>query len=229
MNKRRSILLTIILILVVTFIIIYLNWGEYEHKLEKTEIIEVEDSTDAQGYIQPSLDDLEGLYKVDAETGKAEILFQLDGLKNTRGGFEKFIVNFTVPDDFTQSKLEVIVDVSSIKTGNSMRDEHVMDSDFFNEAEFPEIHYLAEAINFSEGHYEARGVLELLGEANELDFIFDHKGGQDLADSKRIEVFEGEFVFDRTAYGMEESTGVGNDVSISFYVELEKDQSPEIE
>ena len=58
--------------------------------------------------------------------------------KYTKGIFENFDIIFKVSeDDPSKSKLRVIIDVSSINTDNEMRDENLMDEDYFSLTNFP--------------------------------------------------------------------------------------------
>ena len=208
--------------LITVLIIFNMDWGERTSTVEKTEIEEAVDSVDENGIILPSLDDLEGMYDVDTESGKAELLFEIDGLKNTKGAFEKFEASFDIKDDFATSLLRVKIDAASINTENDMRDDHLKEPDYFDVKKYPNIIFESDNISFEEGTYTASGDLEFLGNTNSMDITFEHNGGQDLEGDVRIEVFEGSFEFDRTQYGMEEESGIGNIVSITFYVELEK-------
>lgn len=203
-------------------IVFNMDWGERTSTIEKTDIVEVEDSTDTDGNILPGLDDLMGTYSVSTETGKAELLFEIDGLKETKGAFESFEVNFDIKDDFTASELEVSIQSATINTENEMRDDHLKEADYFNVETYPEIRFFASSIAFEDEKYTAAGDLEFIGASNPLTISFDHVGGQDLENGTHIEVFEGNFEFDRTEYGMEEESSIGNVVGISFYVELEQ-------
>lgn len=223
--KKKIIIggLVLLVIGIITIAVMFtMDWGGRTSTIEKTEVIEHKDSTTETGEVLPALDELVGNYSVNSSTGKAELLFEIDGLKNTQGAFEKFEVNFEVAEDFTHSILDVIIDAKSINTENEMRDEHLKDEDYFNVKKFPKIKYHATSIEFLDSLYKANGELEFMGEKNSLSIDFDFIGGQDLED-KRIEVFEGNFEFDRTKYGMEHESGIGDIVKISFYLELEKE------
>ena len=84
------------------------------------------------------------------------------------------------------------------------------------------ITYEANVITWNEGIYTAEGELTLLATTKALSFEFEHLGGGINENNASFEAFEGAFVFDRTEYGMQEEAGVGNDVTLSFYLELVK-------
>ncbi len=201
--------------------ILYFFRGGYESKIDKTGGLEIVDSVDTLGRITPAMDLLLGDYNVNSQTGKAEILFDVDGLKSTQGAYTKFVISLNVPDDYTKSELNVSIEASSIDTENEMRDEHLREADFFDVKKFPKITFRSREFVFNDSNYTCYGDIGFIGLEKELNFDFRFLGGKDF-DNKRIEVFEGTFIFDRINYGMEESSGIGNEVNVSFYVELEK-------
>ena len=79
----------------------YITSGEYESQLEKSDLTQEDTKLDSLGVISPSLGELEGLYKVESgEDVAAELLFTTDGLKNTKGAFEDFVIDFDIQDDY---------------------------------------------------------------------------------------------------------------------------------
>lgn len=196
-------------------------WGNYESNLEKSELTKVENDFDSSGVVLPSLDDLYGIYHVESGEGNiAEILFKIDGLKNTVGAFEEFSIDFDIKDSFALSNLDVVIQAASVNTENATRDESLVSQDFFHVAKFPTIEYHAEQIEFKNSVYTAKGELTLMGTTKTLEVPFKHVGSGRNKNKVDFEAFEGEFEFDRTQYGMVEEAGVGNIVKISFYCEM---------
>jgi polyisoprenoid-binding protein YceI len=219
MIKKIVIIGSIIVVLGV-IVMFAVPWGEYESNLEKTELENTVEYDESAEITAPSIS--EGSYSVDSKDNNgAEILFMTSGLKDTKGGFDEFNISFNVAEDFKQSTLNVEIQTSTINTGNTMRDEHLLEEDFFHVEEYPLISYVAEAIDFGDTSYVAKGSLTLNGTTKELDVPFLHLGGGEK-DLVPFEAFEGTVVFDRTQYGQEESSGAGNEVTLSFYCELQK-------
>lgn len=218
----KKIVFAIIVLVAISAAILYvIPWGNYESNIQKTEILETTVQTDSTGQVVASMDLIEGDYFM--KTGEdfiGEILFDIDGLKNTRGAYEKFEVSLTVPDDYTSSTLDVIIDAGSVNTNNSMRDESLVSDEFFDVKKYPEIRYSGKAVELSDTAYVAKGELTLMASTKSLDVPFKHLGSGTYDDGRVFEAFEGVFTFDRTQYGMKEEGGVGNDVKISFYCEL---------
>jgi polyisoprenoid-binding protein YceI len=220
---KKLIIAGFILGLIGVAVFFYITSGEYESQLEKSEIVQEEVKVDSLGEIKASIDDLEGMYKIKSGEGvAAELLFTTDGLKNTKGAFEDFTVDFDIAKDYTTSSLSITIQTKSINTGNKMRDESLLEEDFFDEPKYPTIVFKSSSLIFMEGKYKTEGELTLNGSTNMLTIPFNHLGAGENEKGDSFEAFEGTFEFDRTEYGQEEVTGTGNVVVISFYCELEK-------
>ncbi|MEX1002213.1 MAG: YceI family protein [Crocinitomicaceae bacterium] len=223
--KKKLIIGGIIVVAVGAAALFLIPWGEYESKLQKSELSETTDygnTEKAEEDLPPSLDRLEGTYYVNSKKGDgAEILFHVDGLKNTKGGFDEFEVTFEVPDDFKTSQLDVIIQTKSINTGNTMRDKHLREADFFHIEQYPTTEYHASQIVLGDTSYLAKGELTLNGKTKALDLPFKHLGSGGEGENA-FEAFEGVFEFDRTQYGQEGFSGVGDVIRLSFYCELKK-------
>lgn len=217
---KRILAVGIVLAIIAGAVLYFIPWGEYESKIEKSEVV-TEEVVDSTGNVVPTLSTIQGLYKIESGEGvQAEILFHVEGLKNTKGAFEEFSIAFEVPEDYTQSKLTVDIAAKSINTNNSMRDEELLGEDFFRVEEYPEINFEATSISQTDTGYVAHGDLTLMGKAKPLEVPFKHLGKGVNDNDEAFEAFEGQFEFDRTAHGMEEVTSVGNIVTVNFYCEL---------
>jgi polyisoprenoid-binding protein YceI len=217
---KKIVIFGVALAVIAVGVVMIVPWGEYESNLEKTELENVVEYDEAIEMTAPSIS--EGTYSIVSENKTtAEILFLTSGLKDTKGGFDNFSIEFNVAEDFKASDLLVEIETKSIQTGNTMRDEHLLEVDFFDAEKYPTITYTANAIDFADTSYVAKGSLTLNGTTKELDVAFLHLGGGEKDDIP-FEAFEGSVTFDRTQYGQEESSGAGNEVTLNFYCELEK-------
>jgi polyisoprenoid-binding protein YceI len=61
---------------------------------------------------------------------------QVEGRFNTFNGTVS-----TTNDDFTDAKIDITVDVNSINTANTMRDNHLKGEEFFNAEKYPEMKF----------------------------------------------------------------------------------------
>ena len=222
MNRKRIILIVAIVAVLgvgAAVLIINNNWGEYESNVVRSELDDTVTYSNNEENYPPSLDEIEGIYSVEKLDGNADILFHTEGLKSTKGGFDDFTISFNVLDDFRQSSLEVVIETESLNTGNSTRDEHLMEADFFDAKKYPQIIFKSSSVELGDTSYIAKGELTLNGTTKKLDVPFQHLGAGG-SDGVPFETFEGAFQIDRTEFGQEESSGVGNIVEISFYCEL---------
>jgi len=63
-------------------------------------------------------------------------------ITNVSGNFNKFeVVAETPSDDFSNAKINVNVEVDSINTNNTQRDEHLRNADFFESEKYPNIQF----------------------------------------------------------------------------------------
>lgn len=82
-----------------------------------------------------------------------------------RGQFKQYsgVVDLD-PEDFTRSSFEGEIDVASIDTGNTQRDEHLRASDFFDAPNHPKITFKSTRIERKgEGEYVVHGDITIRG------------------------------------------------------------------
>ena len=224
MNKKIGRVLILLLIgCVIGFGILYQTWGgNPESKLNKTTLLENTMITNS------SFDSILGTTWINQEndTSSSEVSFTIESSpKYTKGIFENFDIIFKVSeDDPSKSKLRVTIDVSSINTDNEMRDENLMDEDYFSLTNFPKISFQSNEITKTDSTYLTRGIIDMMGLQNELSFNFIFKGIGENNRQQKVAIFEGEFTLDRVKLGMPTIKSISNEVDVKFYCELvEKD------
>ena len=128
------------------------------------------------------------------------------------------------------SKIEVIVDVSSIDTRQEQRDNHLRSPDFFDVARFPTMRFISKRIEGDiDGEFRVIGDLTIRGVTHEVTLDATAEGrvrdpwGNDRAG------FSAKTKISRSAFGLTwnqalETGGVvvGDDVKLSIDVELVK-------
>jgi len=222
-SKIRLALILILTGSVVGFGILYQNWGgNPESKLNKTTL------SDNPKKKNSSFDSILGTTWVNQkyDSSSSEVSFSIESSpKYTKGIFENFDIIFKISeDDPSKSKLRVTIDVSSINTDNEMRDENLMDEDYFSLNNFPKISFQSNEIIKTDSTYLTRGVIDMMGLQNELNFDFIYKGKGENNRQQKVAIFEGEFTLDRVKLGMPTVKSIGDEVDVKFYCELiEKD------
>ena len=218
-NKIRLALILILTGCVVGFGILYQTWGgNPESKLNKTTLLEHPKKTNS------SFDNMLGTTWINQknDSSSSEVSFTIESSpKYTKGIFENVDILFKVSeDDPTKSKLSVTIDVSSINTDNEMRDENLMDDDYFNLISFPKISFQSNKIIKTDSSYLTRGIIDMMGLQNELSFDFIFKGLGENNRQQKVAIFEGEFTLNRVKLGMPTIKSIGDQVDVKFYCEL---------
>jgi polyisoprenoid-binding protein YceI len=88
---------------------------------------------------------------------------EFSGLKGT--------VSFD-PNDLANSKFDATIDVSTINTGNGMKNTHAKSEKWFDAEKYPTIQFTSSAISKSALGYEAKGILSMHGVQKEIAIPF---------------------------------------------------------
>ena len=119
---------------------------------------------------------------------------------------------------FDGSQVEVTIDVASISTNDSSRDDHLTGPDFFNAKKFPSISFISSTIRGR----EVTGELSIRGVTRKI--ILELTKPLDLQKALTV---QGKTKIERKSFGLSwnaaiEAGGVlvGDDISISFEVVL---------
>jgi polyisoprenoid-binding protein YceI len=98
--------------------------------------------------------DLSGSWLVEPQASHARFVAgTLAGVAKTPGRFRALSGNLVV--DRTRAAGSLVIDSSSVDTGNRMRDRHLRARDFFDVKRYPELHYELRSIS-SQGSGSAR-------------------------------------------------------------------------
>jgi polyisoprenoid-binding protein YceI len=152
-------------------------------------------------------------------------------LTNVWGEFTDYTAELEYdPANPTASTIKVVIDISSIDTGNEKRDQHLLSADFFNAAEFPTMTFISKEIKpMGNNKLKAKGNLTIRGETHMIELMVD--GPSDPLDFMgTIKVgASAEAKINRTEWGLTWNrtleTGnlvVGEDVTIVIDAELDK-------
>lgn len=96
------------------------------------------------------------------------------------------------PNDLANSKFDVSIDVTTINTGNGMKNTHAKSPMWFDAEKFPTIKYSSSAITKTAAGYEAKGTLEMHGVQKEFVIPFTFTDN----------VFSGTFEVNRMDYNI---------------------------
>ncbi|RYM33602.1 YceI family protein [Brumimicrobium glaciale] len=161
-----------------------------------------------------------GSWKIDEEISK--IFFELGPPSGrVNGEFNKVKGKFEVTENPENSTIKVILPVKNISTYNSMRDESLMDEEYFHEEKHPELTFDSKSFSKKEDGYLVEGTFTLLGITNPIDLTLKLVGVGEK-DGNEIMVLWGKASLNRTDYGMPSSAKIGDVVDFHFEVQLTK-------
>lgn len=159
-----------------------------------------------------------GNWKIDSENSKVN--FELgpdDG--RTKGEFKTVKGSFHVKEKEENSSISVTLPVESLTTFNSMRDEHLMESDYFHEEKYPTMEFKSKSFEAKGDGFIVVGDFTMMGITNEIDLTLKLVGIGEK-DGKRIMVLWGKSQLNRTDFGMSSSSKIGDIVDFYFEVQL---------
>lgn len=108
--------------------------------------------------------------------------------------------------DLPASRFDVTIDVSSINTGNGLKNTHAKGGKWFEASKYPTIHFVSSKITKTDAGYEVQGELEMHGVKKPFTIPFtftkNNNGG----------IFNGNFDVNRTQFGIGEPGGRVDDV-----------------
>ena len=113
-------------------------------------------------------------YTIDSSHSSAQFSVRHMMISNVKGEFSK--VSGTIvydPANLGVSKIEAVIDVSSINRREPRRDEHLKSADFFDIARFPTLIFKSKQIWESEGKPQARCDLTMHGVTREIVLVID--------------------------------------------------------
>ena len=145
-----------------------------------------------------------------------------------KGVFEDYEADIRFdPDNLATSYIEVDIAVNSVNTRNTDRDEHLQSEDFFNAAEWPEIHFRSERIEQRGQSYVAIGELTIRDVSRPFELPFTLLGIMEnpMKEGTMVDGIQAETSLERNDYGV--GTGswaatavVGGEVGIDLSLEL---------
>ncbi|MFJ7676695.1 YceI family protein [Peribacillus sp. NPDC046944] len=153
-------------------------------------------------------------------------------IAKVKGSFNKFDANISAdPTDLTTAEIDFTVDLSSIDTRNTDRDNHLRSADFFDVEKNPELIFKATDIKKTDDdEYAVTGDVTLHGVTKEETFVMTFEGqGKDPWGTEKAG-FSGKGKVKRSDYGLTynaalETGGVliGDQITISIDIEAARE------
>ncbi|GAA0451431.1 YceI family protein [Streptomyces sp. NPDC046215] len=105
-----------------------------------------------------------GRWRIDPDHTAVRFIARHIGLAEVHGRFNRFEGTLWIGETMDDSRLDVVIDTSSIDTGVAQRDEHLRSAEFLNVAGFPYMQFTSERFAHRGGsRWTVHGVLNLHG------------------------------------------------------------------
>ena len=113
-------------------------------------------------------------------------------------------------NDLASSNFNISVEVSSINTGNGMKNKHAKSDKWFDIKTYPKIYFVSKSFTKTTSGYNVIGTLEMHGTKKEITIPFTFR------DNK----FTGSFTVNRMDYGVGSMEGMSKKVSNEIRLEI---------
>lgn len=166
----------------------------------------------AQGSLKPHRDGSKIGFSLRHLTGRAE------------GVFEKYDGKLDfVEKNPEQSKVSFEIDVASVNTDNSKRDDHLREPEYFDAKKYPKMTFHSERFNpVGKKRYMVTGPLTIKGHTKTVSFpVTLERKTQLWATGQDALTFSVNFTLDRTEFGVGESSSLlGSEVTVNIELEF---------
>jgi polyisoprenoid-binding protein YceI len=162
-------------------------------------------------------------YTLDPAKSTFEYQFTQAGALN-KGKFTKYTVTLDFSaDSLATSKLDVVVDMNSLDTGDKERDETLKSADLFSVAKYPQARFTSTQITKTANGYDAVGKLTIRGVSRDAHVPFSFRTADEQG--KPVGYLLGKTSLKRLDFGVGQgdwkaTDQVGNDVSVSYSLRL---------
>ncbi len=162
-------------------------------------------------------------YTADPAKSTFEYQFVQAGAQN-KGKFTRYAVTLDFsPASLATSKLEVVVEMSSLDTGDKERDDTLKGADLFAVAKFPQSRFASTQIVRTANGYDAAGKLSIRGVTRDIHVPFSFKTADEQG--RPAAYLSGKATIKRLDFGVgqgdwKSTEWVGNDVLVSYSLRL---------
>ncbi len=162
-------------------------------------------------------------FTLDPAKSTLEYQFVQAGAQN-KGKFKRFAVTLDFsPDNPATGKLDVVVEMASLDTGDKERDDTLKSADLFAADKFQQAHFTSTQITRTANGYDAVGKLTLRGVTRDIHVPFSFRTASEQGQS--VGYLLGKTSLKRLDFGVgqgdwKSTEWVGNDVSVPYSLRL---------
>jgi polyisoprenoid-binding protein YceI len=174
-------------------------------------------------------------WMIDTHHTQIEFVARHMMITKVHGQFEKFSGEVNLDENNpSNTTVDIQIEMSSVNTRDSKRDDHLRSADFFNVAEYPTMTFKSKTIKTVDGEQAVLvGDLTIKGVTHEVKMDTEFVGKAKNPWGKMVYGFTGKTRINRKDWGltwnMALETGgvlVGDEIDISIEIELVKEPEP---
>ncbi len=165
-------------------------------------------------------------YKVDPYHTSINFKVKHLGISFVNGKFEKFDGKIT-GSDFKTAKVDFTVDVNSINTSVTPRDNHLRSADFFEVEKFPQMKFTSTSFKKKGKKYKLTGNLTIKDVTRQVTFDVKMGGKNKAQDGAEIHGFTAKTTINRFDYNVAydpDLKSIGKDVTIILHLEFKEEK-----
>jgi len=140
----------------------------------------------------------------EVDPSHASIGFKIEHLviSKVKGDFREFSATFVLDDEGRLNEASSDIEVASIDTGITKRDDHLRSADFFDVSEYPKISFKSKAVRQNAGNNVLVGDLTIHGVTKEVELPYKIKGPVKGPSGDTRIGFEASTIINRKDYGL---------------------------
>ncbi len=143
-----------------------------------------------------------GAWKIDPAHTEVGFVGRHFGISRIRGRFVGVDGGVTVADELSRSHVEVVIDMASVSSGDTSRDDHLRSPDFFDVERHPTATYRSTALEVDGARGTMRGDLTLKGITRPIGLTVVFRGQTVDPWGNERAVFSASGTIDREDWGL---------------------------
>jgi polyisoprenoid-binding protein YceI len=169
-----------------------------------------------------------GKYQIDSMHSKVGFEVSHLVISTVEGSFKEFSGDVELDSDFTKSKVSTDVEINSIDTGVSKRDDHLKSADFFDAKNHSKMTFKSTQITGTPEAFKLIGDLTIRGKKKSVTFDGKYLGAVTDGYGNRKVAFKATTKISRKEFGLKWSSTVeagpvvGDEVTISLNIQAGK-------
>jgi polyisoprenoid-binding protein YceI len=173
-----------------------------------------------------------GRYQLDPMHSKVGFEVPHLVISSVEGTFKNFEGQMQIEENFLKSKVSTSVDVASIDTGVSKRDEHLRSADFFDASKHPKMTFESTSLSGTPESFKLEGDLSIRGVKKRVVFDASFLGSVTDGYGSRKAAFKARTKINRKDFGLvwnmmvEAGPTVGEEVTIELNLQAALQQGP---